>query len=137
MEIMPYIMYNGNCEEALNFYAKALGGEIKDLMRFEVSPAESMSADKQKVMHSHFAVGGKHLFMASDGGESKEGGMVHLSLNCQSAEEIEKVYTALGEGGKQTMPLNDTFWGARFGMLTDRFGVNWMLNWDKPGQKPQ
>lgn len=136
MEIMPYIMFNGNCEEALNFYVKALGGEIKDLMRFEGTPAESMSDDKQKVMHSHFAVNGNLLFMASDGGRSNDGGMVHLSLNFTSAADIERTYMTLGEGGQQTMPLSDTFWGARFGMLTDRFGVNWMFNWDKPGEKP-
>jgi PhnB protein len=135
MEIMPYIMFNGNCEEALNFYAKALGGEIKDLMRFEGTPAESMSADKQKVMHSHFAKDGDNLFMASDGGQTNQGGMVHLSLNFNNANDIEQAYTRLSEGGQQTMPLNDTFWGARFGMLTDRFGVHWMLNWDKPGEK--
>lgn len=137
MKIMPYIMFNGNCEEALNFYAKALGGEIKDLMRFEGTPAESMSDDKQKVLHAHFAINGNVLFMASDGGQSNESGKVHLSLNFNSEVEIDRVYMVLGEGGEKTMPLNDTFWGARFGMLTDRFGVNWMFNWDKPGQKPQ
>jgi PhnB protein len=137
MEIMPYIMFNGNCEEALNFYVKALGGEIKDLMRFEGSPAESMTDDKQQILHSHFAVNGNNLFMASDGGKTNEGGMVHLSLNFHNAADIEKAYAALSEGGQQTSPLDDTFWGARFGMLVDRFGVNWMLNWDKPGEKPQ
>ncbi len=137
MEIMPYIMFNGTCEEALNFYVKALGGEIVNLMRFEGTPAESMSDDKQKVMHSMFAVNGNMLFMASDGGRTNDGGMVHLSLNFTNAADIERTYMTLGEGGQQTMPLSDTFWGARFGMLTDRFGVNWMFNWDKAGEKPQ
>ena len=132
MTITPYIMFNGTCEEALNFYAKALGGEIKDLNRFEGSPAEGMSADKNKVMHAHFAAKGV-FFMASDGNESAAaGGMVHLSLNFEQAGEIDTVFTALSEGATVTMPLQDTFWGARFGMLQDRFGVNWMFNYDQP-----
>jgi len=139
MQVMPYIMFNGNCEEALKFYEKALGGEIKDLMRFEGSPAENMSEDKQKVMHSHFAVEGNLLFMASDSGSNDQqaanGGMVHLSLNFTDAGKIQQVFSAMGEGGNVTMPLQDTFWGATFGMLTDRFGINWMFNYDKPGQK--
>lgn len=135
MQLTPYIMFNGNCEEALNFYAQAFHGEIKDLMRFEGSPVENMSADKQKVMHAHFAVDGKIIFMAADGGDqgssASKGGMMHLSINFQSGEEQQKVFEALSEGGKVTMPLQDTFWGARFGMLTDKYGVNWMFNWDK------
>ena len=134
MEIAPYLMFNGNCEEALNFYAKALNGEIKDLMRYEGSPAENMSEDKQKVMHSNFIAKGI-FFMAADGGignaDATKGGMIHLSLNFDSTEEQEKVFNALSEGGNVTMPLQDTFWGAKFGMLTDRFGINWMFNHDK------
>ena len=132
-------MFNGNCEEALKFYETTLGGEIKDLMRFEGSPAENMSEDKQKVMHSHFAVDGNVLFMASDSGfggaVAPTGGMVHLSLNFTDAGRIQQVFAAMSDGGNVTMPLQDTFWGATFGMLTDRFGVNWMFNHDKPGQK--
>lgn len=139
MQIMPYIMFNGNCEEALKFYENTLGGEIKDLMRFEGSPAENMSEDKQKVMHAHFAVDGNLLFMASDSGsggqQAVSGGMVHLSLNFTDAGRIQQVFSAMSEAGNVTMPLQDTFWGATFGMLTDRFGVNWMFNYDKPGQK--
>jgi PhnB protein len=132
MTITPYIMFNGNCEEALNFYVKALSGEIKHLQRFEGSPAEGMSTDSQKVMHAHFEAKGI-LFMASDGQENEAlGGMVHLSINFEEAHEIETVFNALSEGARVTMPLQDTFWGARFGMLTDRFGVNWMFNYDKP-----
>jgi PhnB protein len=124
-------MFNGNCEEALNFYAKALGGEIKELNRFEGSPAEGMSADKQKVLHAHFVAKGI-FFMASDGDKGQEGGMVHLSISFEQDGEIDTVFNALSEGATITMPLQDTFWGARFGMLRDRFGVNWMFNYDKP-----
>jgi len=135
MQLTPYLIFNGNCEEALNFYVKALGGEIKDLMRFEGSPVENMSADKQKVMHSHFAVDGNILLMASDSGqggpEATHGGLVHLSLNFTDSGKMENVFATMSDGGKATMPLQDTFWGARFGMLTDQFGVNWMFNYDK------
>jgi PhnB protein len=121
-------MFNGNCEEALNFYAKAFNGEIKDLNRFEGSPAEGMSEDKQKVMHANFVAKGI-FFMASDGGkETDKGGMVQLSVNVEDAAELDKVFNAMSEGGNITMPLQNTFWGARFGMLQDRFGVNWMFN---------
>lgn len=135
MQLTPYIIFNGSCEQALKFYEQALGGEIKDLMRYEGSPAESMSADKQKVLHSHFAADGNILFMASDSGqggpEAANGGMVHLSLNFKDAGKMENVFATMNDGGKVTMPLQDTFWGARFGMLTDQFGVNWMFNCEK------
>ena len=127
-------MFNGNCEEALNFYAKALNGEIKELHRFEGSPAQDMSADSQKVMHAHFAAG-NFMFMAADGNENEAvGGMVHLSLNFTDAQQQVKAFDALSEGARITMPLQHTFWGAIFGMLTDKFGVNWMFNHDKEQQ---
>jgi PhnB protein len=133
-------MFNGNCEEALNFYAECLNGKIEQLMRFEGSPAEEMAASKQDVLHATFVAEGL-MMMASDGGKDAptetDGGKVHLSLNFDSVEEEERVYNALAEGGRQTMPLQDTFWGARFGMLTDRYGINWMFNYDKPGAKPE
>ena len=134
MQLTPYIIFNGNCEDALNFYAKVFGGEIKNLTRFEGSPIESMAADKQKIMHSHFGAKGI-LFMASDSGEggpeAANSGMVHFSLDFDNANEEEKVFNALAENGKISMPLQDTFWGAKFGMVTDKFGVNWMVNCEK------
>ena len=134
MQLTPYIIFNGNCEEALNFYANIFGGEIKNLMRFEGSPVESMAQDKQKIMHSHFVAKGI-LFMASDSGEggseAANSGMVHFSLDFDNANEEEKVFNALAENGKISMPLQDTFWGAKFGMVTDKFGMNWMVNCEK------
>ncbi len=128
-------MFNGQCEEALNFYAKTLGGEIKHLSRFEGSPAESMSSDKQKILHATFEAG-EVIFMSSDSGEdgtiSPNGGMVHLTIDVKTAKELDKVFNALSEEGRITMPLQDAFWGARFGMLTDKFGVNWMFNHELP-----
>lgn len=128
MTLTPYILYNGNCEEALNFYAKAFNGRIKDLRRFEGSPMEGATPDKQKVMHANFEAAGIFL-MASDGGkEGATGGMVQLSVNVEDAGELERVFSAMSEGAQVSLPLQDTFWGARFGMLTDKFGISWMFN---------
>jgi PhnB protein len=139
MQIQPYIIFEGQCEEALNFYVTALGGEIRSLMRFEGAPVEGVTADGNKVMHAIFAAG-ETVFMASDSGATTgesagaSGGMVHLSLDFTGVDELERVFAALSEGARVTMPLQDTFWGARFGMLTDKFGVKWMFNHDKQAQ---
>lgn len=131
MQLTPYLMFNGDCEEALNFYATTLGGEIKHLSRFEGSPAESMSDDKQKVMHAHFE-GNGFQFMASDGqGPVHPGDNIHLCVDYKDTTAMDNVFQALSAGGKITMPLQDTFWGARFGMLTDKYGINWMFNNEK------
>jgi len=133
MTLTPYIMFNGTCEEALNFYANALNGKITDLNRFGEAP-ESMGADAQKIMHANFEAGAVK-FMASDGNENDAtGNMVQLSLNFTDVAEEEKVFAALSDGAQVTMPLQDTFWGARFGMLTDKFGVRWMFNCDTAQQ---
>ena len=130
MQLTPYIMFNGNCEEAMNFYAGALGGEIKEFSRYEGSPAEGMSDDKSKVMHARMVAGDSSI-MGADAQQPAQGNNVHLSLNFDSVEKGEKIFAALSEGATVTMPLQDTFWGARFGMLTDKFGINWMVNCDK------
>jgi PhnB protein len=130
MQLTPYLMFNGTCEEALNFYSTTIGGEIKHLSRYEGSHAESMGADKQKVMHATFE-GNGIAFMASDGSQPvSNSGNIHLCVDFKDAVAMENVFNALGDGATITMPLQDTFWGAKFGMLTDKFGINWMLNHD-------
>ena len=129
MQLTPYLMFNGNCEEALNFYAKTIGGDIQNLSRFEGSPVEGVTSDKQKVMHANFE--GKGIsFMASDGAQQTVAniGNIHLCIDFKDAAAMENVFNAMSEGGKVTMPLQDTFWGAKFGMFTDKFGINWMFN---------
>jgi len=131
MKLIPYLMFNGNCEEALNFYAKALGGEIIHLSRYEGSPMESMASDKQKVMHATLIAKDITIMGADDGqgkAENKGSGVVHLNINFDNIDEEEKVFNVLVVGGRSTLPLQDTFWGSKFGMLTDKFGINWMLN---------
>ena len=128
MQLTPYLMFNGTCEEALNFYSTTIGGEIKHLSRFEGSPAESMSEDKQKIMHAHFEGNGV-VFMASDGaGPVGNAGNIHLCLDFSDRNAMDNVFNAMAAGGNISMPLEDTFWGARFGMLTDKYGINWMFN---------
>ena len=139
MELTPYIIFDGNCEEALNFYAKALGGQINNLTRYkDAPPTGQVVVDTNKVMHAHLAVNGNAILMASDSGQggpaSPPGGMVHLSLNLKDPGQIQNVFARMSEGARINMPLQDTFWGATFGMITDRFGVNWMFNYDKPTQ---
>ena len=128
-------MFNGNCEEALNFYASALNGKIKDISRYGDTPVPASDTDKKKVMHSNFEADGVS-FMASDSAagmpEVKSGSNVHLSLHFEDVKQQEKIFNALSEGGKVTMPLQETFWGAKFGMLEDKFGLKWMFNCELP-----
>lgn len=130
--IVPYLNFNGNAGEALAFYSKALNGQVVFQQSFGDSPMETPADYKDKVMHATFQAGALS-FMVSDAmpGQPVSGGTnISLSLNFSSVEEIEKTFAALAEGAQVTMPLQDTFWGARFGMLTDRFGINWMFNHD-------
>src|SRR5690242_13557104 len=128
MELTPYIIFNGNCEEALNFYAKAMEGEVKHISRYSDMPGDAqMGMDKNKIMHSTFEAGAVK-FMASDGPGGGNGGAVNLSLHFEDADKQQRVFNALAEGGTVKMPLQDTFWGARFGMLKDKFGIDWMFN---------
>jgi len=132
MELEPYLFFHGRCEEALNFYKECLRGEIVGLNRFAGSPMESQvgSDYKDKVMHASF-VAGDVKFMASDGRPAapRDGDDdIALSLATGDAAEGERVFNALAAGGQVTMPLQDVFWGGKFGSLTDRFGVQWMVS---------
>jgi PhnB protein len=132
MQLEPYLFFHGRCEEALNFYKECLGGEIVFMSRFADAPAE-MNVDasyRDKVMHATF-VAGEVKFMASDGraGPAPDGADdVVLSLATNDDAEGERVFAALAEGGEVTMPLELAFWGGRFGSLTDRFGIQWMVS---------
>ncbi|MEO6070452.1 MAG: VOC family protein [Chitinophagaceae bacterium] len=135
MKMNPYINFAGTAEEALNLYKEVFGGEIQELGRF----GESMEVSddyKQKILHAKF-VFGNNLLMVSDsmqGQPVQEGGNIHLSIDLDDEKKMEEIFQKLSEGGKITMPLQDTFWGARFGMLVDKYGVGWMFNHDKPKQ---
>jgi PhnB protein len=130
MQVAPYLFFDGRCEEALNFYRKSVGAEVQMMMRFKESPEPPMvpPGNGDKVMHASFRVGDTNI-LASDGncgGKPKMEGFA-LSLTVRDAAEAQRVFAALGEGGKVQMPLTKTFFSDSFGMVADRFGVSWMV----------
>jgi len=130
--IQPYLIFGGRCQEALEFYKKALGAQVDLLMLHKDSPEPPppgmlKPGFENKVMHTTFRVGGSTL-MASDGcGEETSFTGFSLSLAVPTEAEADRAFTALAEGGQVKMPLAKTFWSQRFGMLTDRFGIGWMV----------
>lgn len=131
--IIPYLNFNGNAAEALAFYQKALEGNILNQQTFGDSPVPHTPEMKDKILHATFEAD-KLMFMVSDcppGVSVSTGTNISLSLNFHDINSIDKTFSALSEGATITMDLQDTFWGARFGMLTDKFGINWMFNHDK------
>jgi PhnB protein len=135
--IIPYLNFNGNATEALAFYEKALGGTTTMRSTFGEANMAQEESIKDKILHAVFEAGALK-FMVSDcppGVSVNSGDQVSLSLNFKELESIEKTFASLAEGGNITMPLQDTFWGARFGMTKDKFGVHWMFNYDYP--KPE
>lgn len=134
-EINTYLAFDGNCREAMTFYQECLGAELQ-VMPFSEAPCNIPPEAKDRVMHARLAKG-PAVLMASDtmpGMPFQQGSNFSVSLNCESLQETERIFTALGKDGKVTMPLQDTFWGAHFGMLTDQFGIQWMLHFEKPTQ---
>jgi len=130
MELNAYVHFAGNAEEALNFYAAALDGEIAFVQRYGNSPMPVDEDYKDKIMHARLMVGNTVL-MISDvfkGQPVTTGGNIQLSVNVESVEKIDEVFEKMSQGGTVAMALQDTFWGARFGMLQDKFGINWMFN---------
>jgi len=130
MQIQPYLFFDGRCEEALEYYRKTLGARIEMLMRFKDSPEPMGPASPpgDKVMHAQMRVG-EAVIMASDGhcmGKPSFQGF-SLALSVADNAEAERVFAALSDGGKVTQPLIQTFFSSRFGMLSDRFGVAWMV----------
>lgn len=131
MELEPYLFFNGDCEDALNFYKDVFGGEITALNRFEGSPVESEMPPEYKnnIMHANFK-SPTLKFMASDGrpGTEQTGSRISLSLGTSDLAEGKRVFDKLSEGGTVDMPLADAFWGGKFGMVTDKLGIDWMVS---------
>ncbi len=132
--IVPYLNFNGNAAEALAFYAEAFDGRTLFQQTFGESPMANETPDdfKSKIMHATFQAGDL-TFMVSDcmpGQPASPGTNMSLSLNFKSVADIDKTFAALSDGANILMPLQDTFWGVKFGMLTDRFAINWMFNHD-------
>ena len=137
MKINPYLNFDGNCEEAFNFYKSVFGGEFMYIGRFgEMPPQEgmpSMSEEfKKRIMHVSLQVG-ETVLMGSDtredcGPKFVVGNNISLSISIDNKAEADKLFAALSNGGKVFMPMDEMFWGEYFGILTDKFGVSWMIN---------
>ena len=132
MKVQAYITFGGRCEEALEFYKKSIGAEVTSLMRWKESQDKDMKGPpgyEEKIMNAAFRIGETEL-MADDGMGEKTAEFKGMTLVIEVADDAEarRVFAALGEGGIVTMPLMKTFWTSSFGMLTDKFGVPWMVN---------
>jgi PhnB protein len=132
----PYLNFPGNAEEAFNFYKSVFGGDFAFLQRFKDTPESGRVPEKEKnmLMHISLPVGKGNNLMATDALDSMGhkltiGNNIMLSLEAESKAEAEKLFNGLSAGGTVTMALSDTFWGAYFGMLQDKFGIRWMVNY--------
>ena len=130
MKLITYLTFAGNCEEAMNFYKEALGAEILLFSRMGDSPMEIPENLKGKIMHARMQIGENELYMSDtfDPSSLNQGNNVSLSIQTDDTTQLEKLFNSLSAGGKVTMPLADAFWGARFGMFVDKFGIHWMFN---------
>ena len=132
--INPYLIFDGNCRQAMEFYKKCLGGVLY-LSTYAEAPGVSNLPPKCKnwIIHARLTIK-TQVLMASDthpGVSIKQGNNFFVSINCENIKEIEKLFKALSQKGKVEMPLQETFFAVRFGMLTDQFGIKWMLNLEK------
>lgn len=141
-KVNPYLHFLGNTEEVFNFYKTIFGGEFAALMRFgDMQGQEGCEnlpdEDKEKIMHIALPLSEGHVLMGTDAigehaADAVIGNNISLSVSTDSKEEADKVFNGLSDGGAVTMPLADTFWGAYFGMLKDKFGIQWLVNYDYP-----
>ncbi|MEO7800673.1 MAG: VOC family protein [Ginsengibacter sp.] len=137
-QVNPYLHFKGNCEEAFNFYQSVFGGEFPIINRYKDMPQSTdnpMNMDGNKVMHVSLPISKETVLMGSDiGGDwathAVEGTNIQLSVNTANQDEANKIFNGLSAGGQVKMAMEKTFWGAYFGMLTDKFGINWMVNYD-------
>jgi PhnB protein len=139
--INPYLTFDGNCEEAFNFYKSVFGGDFPYIGRYSDMPSDAPKneSESNKIMHVSLPIGEGTILMGSDQpqefGKVIPGNNFAISINAMSEQEATRLFNALSEGGKVTMPMNKTFWGAFFGMFTDKFGINWMVNYDYNQEK--
>jgi PhnB protein len=138
--VNPYLIFNGNCEEAFLFYKSVFGGEFPYIGKFSDMPADENTpklseADANRVMHVSLPIGKETILMGSDSnsqsGDVQFGHNISISINTESTAEADKLFNGLSAGGSITMAMNKTFWGAYFGMFTDKFGIDWMVNFDE------
>ena len=136
LTVNAYLNFNGNTEEAFNFYKSVFGGEFTMMQKFKDTPegAKVPAAEADKILHISLPVGKNGHLMASDYVPSMgippfvSGNNFSLSINAESRAEGDQIFKNLSKGGKVTMPMQDTFWGSYFGMLVDKFGIQWMMS---------
>jgi len=135
MQMNPYLTFNGNCEAAFKFYAKVLGGKIEAMMPHEGTPAAEHvpSGWRKKIMHARLALGDMVLMGSDAPPDHYDGPMkgFSVSLGIDDPADAERIFHALAVNGTVRMPIQETFWAARFGMLVDQFGTPWMINCEK------
>ena len=135
MQVRPYLTFDGKCEEAFRFYEKCLSGKILFMLTYGDAPMAEQTPPgwRNKILHTTLTVGDQVLQGVDvlPGNYQKPQGF-SLSLNMGAATEADRIFNALSEGGTVQMPLQETFWALRFGMLVDRFGIPWMINCGKP-----
>ncbi len=138
--INTYLTFNGNCEAAFNFYKSVFGEEYNHIGKFKDMPEDPKfpiaDEDKEKVMHVSLPIGKQSVLMGSDtGGEWSasftQGNNFSISIQADSEKDADRFFNDLSVGGKTTMPMNHTFWNSYFGMLTDQFGIQWMVSFDE------
>jgi PhnB protein len=132
-----YLNFNGNCEEAFNFYRSAFGGEFRNIRRFKDAAHHLSFSNKEienKIMHVSLPISNETVLMGSDtdgewfGHGFNQGNNFSIAINTDAKDEAEILFHHLSDGGQVSMPMEDTFWGEYFGMFTDKFGVNWMIS---------
>jgi len=138
-EVTTFLNFDGNCREAMEFYKQCFAAELF-LLPYSEAPGDMPWVTEQtkgRIMHSTLTKGSLTILMAADtisGRPFQHGDNFSVAIQCESLQETDALFTALGGGGNITMPLQETFWATRFGMLTDRFGIRWMLNLGRPQQ---
>lgn len=135
--VNPYLTFNGNCEDAFIFYKSVFGGEFSYLVRFKEMPSETPVPEeiKELIMHVSLPISNETVLLGSDSDPVfaptiTEGNNISLFINAETEDDAKRFFNALSKGGRITMPLEKTFWGALYGMFTDKFGINWMVNYD-------
>ncbi len=141
--VNPYLHFPGHTEEAFNFYKSVFGGDFVMIQRYKDTPEKDRTPaeDQDKIMHMALPIGSGSILMGTDAiGQRADhlqaGNNFYLAVGSSTKEEADQVYTGLSAGGKATMPMEKTFWGAYFGMLIDKFGIKWMVSFDE-NFKPQ
>lgn len=134
--VNPYLNFNGNSEEAFNFYKSVFGGDFRTVMRFKDNPqcADMSDADKDRIMHIALPIGNNTILMATDSLESlgqklTVGNNFYICLSPNSKEEADRLFNGLSADGKVEMPIQDMFWGSYWGSFADKFGVQWMIDY--------